>query len=167
MNNFDIVPLTKEHIAGFHHVLDTVAKERNFITFLEAPPFHQFEGYVCDLISQFAPAFVAIEEGQVVGWCDVQVSTKPMHAHRGILGMGLLPSFRGKGIGRRLLDKAVEAATSKNLVRLELTVRQENLNAIALYLSAGFIVEGHHKNTNYVDGKFYGTYSMALTLRET
>jgi ribosomal protein S18 acetylase RimI-like enzyme len=57
----------------------------------------------------------------------------PIHRHVGVLGMGLLPAYRGQGIGRRLLHRTLGAARTGGLSRVELTVREDNVGAIALY----------------------------------
>jgi ribosomal protein S18 acetylase RimI-like enzyme len=75
----------------------------------------------------------------VVGWCDVLPNrARIVYAHCGTLGIGLLPEFRGKGIGRKLMQRAIDAAFEFGITRIELTVRESNVNAIALYKSSGF-----------------------------
>ena len=49
---------------------------------------------------------------------------KAIYAHNGVLGMGLLPPFRGRGIGKRLIAQALGAAKAFGLQRVELTVRK-------------------------------------------
>jgi ribosomal protein S18 acetylase RimI-like enzyme len=78
------------------------------------------------------------------------------------LGIGLLPEFRGKGIGRRLMQRTIDAAFALGLTRIELTVREENVNAIALYKSLGFEVEGLHRKAACIEGQYENLYSMAL-----
>jgi len=80
----------------------------------------------------------------------------------GVLGMGLLPPFRGRGIGRRLIGKAIDAARGLGLSRIELTVREDNANAIALYKSIGFVAEGVQRNAFKVDGQYQNLVMMAL-----
>jgi len=78
------------------------------------------------------------------------------------LGIGLLPDFRGRGIGRRLMQQTIEAAFAFGLTRVELTVREGNANAIALYKSLGFETEGLHRNAVCIEGQYENLYSMAL-----
>ena len=84
------------------------------------------------------------------------------NSHCGTLGVGLLPEFRGKGIGRQLMQRTIEAAFAFGLTRIELTVREGNANAIALYKSLGFEIEGLHRNAVCIDGQYENLYSMAL-----
>jgi RimJ/RimL family protein N-acetyltransferase len=73
-----------------------------------------------------------------------------------------LPRFRGQGIGRTLMQRVIDAAFGFGLTRIELTVREANANAIALYKSLGFEVEGHHQNAVCIEGQYENLYSMAL-----
>jgi ribosomal protein S18 acetylase RimI-like enzyme len=58
-----------------------------------------------------------------------------------LLGTGLLPQFRGAGLGRRLILRRLDAARALGLTRVELSVRADNANAIALYRKIGFVEE--------------------------
>ena len=78
------------------------------------------------------------------------------------MGIGLLPDFRGRGIGRRLMQQTIDAAFAFGLTRVELTVREGNANAIALYKSLGFETEGLHRNAVCIEGQYENLYSMAL-----
>ena len=143
MNMIEIVPIAEGHIDGFHRALDLVARERRYLAFLEAPPIEATRSFVLDNIKRGYPQFVAVSaDGEVVGWCDVTPLDRPTQAHRGVFGVGLLPQFRGRGIGKRLTKKALAAARAFGLHRVELTVREHNTGAIELYRKEGFAIEG-------------------------
>ena len=76
-------------------------------------------------------AFVAVENGEVIGYIDV---TKH-HEENEVFGLFVRGSSRSKGWGRKLLSKAIETNRPKGLM---LTVDIDNAHAIALYESAGF-----------------------------
>jgi RimJ/RimL family protein N-acetyltransferase len=158
----EIVPITLAHIDGFHRTLDFIARERRYLALLEAPPLESMHAFIPDIIKKGHPQFVVLSDGEVVGWCDVLPKPWPIHAHVGVLGMGLLPPFRGRGIGRRLIGKAIDAARGLGLSRIELTVREDNANAIALYKSIGFVAEGIQRNAFKVDGQYQNLVMMAL-----
>jgi ribosomal protein S18 acetylase RimI-like enzyme len=48
---------------------------------------------------------------------------------------------RGRGLGRSLVEAAVERARERGCLRIELDVNEENREALALYRSAGFTTE--------------------------
>jgi ribosomal protein S18 acetylase RimI-like enzyme len=163
MTNVQIVPMAKEHIPGFHAAVDVVAREKKYLTFLEAPPIEETTQFVLNSIEQRNPQFVVLSDGNVVGWCDVLRKTnRVVYLHCGTLGIGLLPEFRGQGIGRQLMQTTIEAAWQCGITRIELTVREHNANAIALYKSLGFEFEGLQRNAVRIDGQYQNVYAMAL-----
>ena len=160
---YQIVPIAAEHISGFRAAFDVVARERKYLSFLEAPPLEDTTSFVLDNIQHGCPQFVALSAGTVVGWCDVLPNRiRVIYSHCGTLGIGLLPEFRGKGIGRELMRRTIDAAFAFGLSRIELTVREGNVNAIALYKSLGFEIEGFHRNAVRIEGQYESLYSMAL-----
>jgi ribosomal protein S18 acetylase RimI-like enzyme len=162
MATIEIVPITQGHIDGFHRTLDIVARERRYLSFLEAPPLEATRAFITDIIEQGYPQFVALSGGEVIGWCDVTPKPRPIYAHNGVLGMGLLPQFRGRGIGKRLIAQALGAAKDFGLQRVELTVRENNVNAIALYKKVGFEIEGVQREAILVDGVHENLILMGL-----
>ena len=158
-----IVPIAEEYISGFRACIDVVARERKYLAFLEAPPFEETRRFVLRNIEHRYPQFTVVNADTVVGWCDVLPNrSRVIYSHCGALGVGLLPEFRGKGIGRRLMQRTIDAAFAFGLTRIELTVREGNVNAIALYKSLGFEIEGFHRNAVCIEGEYENLYSMAL-----
>ena len=60
-----------------------------------------------------------------------------------ILMLGVVPDYRGKGIGKRLVLAGLARLRSKGLQIAELTVDSENKAACALYQSLGFKVQAN------------------------
>jgi ribosomal protein S18 acetylase RimI-like enzyme len=163
MFDFEIVPITENHIPSFRVAVDVVAREKKYLAFLEAPPLEDTTKFVLANIEQRNPQFVVLSGGKVVGWCDVLRNTKRVvFSHCGTLGIGLLPEFRGRGIGRQLMQTTIEAAWQRGITRIELTVREHNANAIALYKRLGFKIEGLHRNAVCINGQYQNVYAMAL-----
>lgn len=162
----EIVPVAPAHIDSFHRALDIVVRERRYLALLEAPPIEEFRAFVQNIISRGYPQFVALSVGEVVGWCDVLPKTWPIYAHTGVLGVALLPALRGQGVGRRLIARALEAANAYGLSRVELTVRENNRNAIALYKKFGFETEGLKRNALKIDGRYENLVLMGLLFEE-
>lgn len=161
MGNVEIIPIAEEHIDGFWSAVDSVARERDYLAFLEGPPIHTTKAFVLENIKRNWPHFIAVSDGQIIGWCDISALDRPVFAHVGSLGMGLLAPYRGVGIGQKLLQTAIQKAQQKGLTRIELTVREKNKPAIALYKKFGFEIEGIHKNAVCIDGKYQNHIFMA------
>jgi RimJ/RimL family protein N-acetyltransferase len=161
-----IAPMAPEYVESFYLALDTVARERRYLTLLEAPPLPEVREFVLGAIKKGDPQFVAVAKGEVVGWCDIRRHYFPAHAHRGTLGMGIIPPYRGQGLGRRLLTTTLERAGDAGFARIELAVHVDNARAIALYDKAGFVREGVQRDAVLVDGQYRDAIAMALIRRE-
>ena len=157
----EIVPMSRRHVAGFREVLDAVARERRWIAMLEAPPLARVRRFVLNNLKSGAAQFVAVDDGRVVGWCDVTPKTHETLRHGGVLGMGVAATHRGRGIGAAMLRSTLDAALSRGLTRIELVVRVDNEAAIGLYRRHGFEVEGTLRHYLVVDGAGYDALQMA------
>jgi RimJ/RimL family protein N-acetyltransferase len=151
-------------IEGAWHCLGVVARERAYIGFLEAPPLEQSRSFWTSLIEKGHPFLVAADGGTVVGWCDVVPVPRPIFAHVGTLGMGLLPDWRGRGLGPRLMTAALEASRACGLERVELAVFADNERAQRLYARMGFVVEGVQSRRAKIDGRYRDEILMARQL---
>lgn len=165
-NEIVVTATTADHIESFHMALDEVARERRYLAMLEAFPLAETREFALNMIKQGNPHVVAMSNGRVVGWCDISRHFFPSHSHRGSLGMGIIPDYRGRGLGARLIATALEQARKANLVRVEFSVRADNARAIALYKKVGFLTEGVQKRGVFVDGRFIDTINMAMILDE-
>lgn len=65
--------------------------------------------------------------------------------------LGLVPEARGQGVGRALIDRAIQDTAEMGLARLALAVDTRNEPAVRLYDSAGF-TETHRRLAYFVPG---------------
>lgn len=157
-----IEPFAERHIPGFHATLDAVARERRYLMLLEAGPLEVVEGFLRHDLRRGVLRFVALDGERVVGWCDVSPHTRAGTTHCGSLGMGLLPEYRGRGLGSRLMEATLDAAFARGLQRVELDVFASNRAGIALYERFGFQHEGVRRRARYLDGAWDDLVLMAL-----
>ena len=122
VSNYQILPITEDHIEGFRAAVDSVAREHKYLAFLEGPPLEMARSFVLENIQGNWPHFVALVEGKVVGWCDITSLHRHAFAHSGSLGIGVLAPYRGQGIGVALIRAALNKAKEIGLTRIELTV---------------------------------------------
>jgi ribosomal protein S18 acetylase RimI-like enzyme len=157
--------IAKEDIPAFREVLDSVARERKYLAMLEAPPLDAAQAFIMGIIKAGHAQFVAETDGKIVGWCDA-VPGAAGTAHIANLGMGVHRDFRGRGIGRRLLETTIARVRDQGLEKIELQVYASNAAAIALYRKFGFVDEGCRKRGRLVDGVFEDVLLMALDLKK-
>jgi ribosomal protein S18 acetylase RimI-like enzyme len=161
---FRVVPMSEEYIDGFRAVLDSVARERRYLTFLEAPPLEEARRFVRRNIREGYVQYVALVEDKVVGWCDALPIDRPTRAHTGVLGIGVLAEFRARGIGTALIRETLKKARASGLTRIELSVREGNASVIGLYERFGFVHEGVQRKAIRMDGKYENLICMGLLL---
>ncbi len=157
-----ILPAEEHHYPSLHRTLDTVAREKKYLVLTEAPSYEASTAFYRQLRAIHFPHFVAVENNQVLGWCDIAPAFGQARAHTGTLGIALHPNARGQGLGPQLLRAAIEAAWLGGLTRIELTVRDDNLSAKALYERFGFQHEGLQRQAMRVDGTYHDVHAMAL-----
>ena len=159
---YRIVPIAPEHIASFRETSDAVFRESQMFAFPEAPPIEHVTEFVLGVIKNNDPQFVALSGESVIGWCDVLIKPRPAMRHSGVLGLGVLSSYRGRGIGKALLQATLDAAKKRGLTRIELFVRVDNARAKALYEEAGFVTEGVLRKHLLIDGIYRDSYLMSV-----
>jgi RimJ/RimL family protein N-acetyltransferase len=159
--------MTLDRVEGYRRALDVVARERKYLTMLEAQPEPDTLRFVKSNLENGNPMMVALAGRKVIGWCDVRREFFPSRAHRGTLGMGLLPEWRGRGVGRRLLEATLAQAPRSGFKRIELDMHADNPRAIALYEKAGFVREGIVRDASLIDSVFRDAILMAIVERET
>ncbi len=156
-----IVPISEDLAANFRECLDAVAREKRYLAQIEALPLEKIEGFVKESVAIDAVQFVALDGQRVVGWADIFPAWAHAVAHTGSLGMGVLPGYRGLGIGRRLLQACINKATGKGITRIELEARADNERAIRLYESMGFKHEALKRRAMRFDGVYYDAVQMS------
>ncbi|MEI7933181.1 MAG: GNAT family N-acetyltransferase [Alphaproteobacteria bacterium] len=106
---------------------------------------------------------LALDGGQVVGMLDIHGHEHPAKRHWGVFGMSVDAGYRGRGVGRRLLERAIaEARSWPGFCRLELGVTPWNERAIELYRSLGFVLEGVKRKGINLRGEPEDDLIMAL-----
>ena len=85
------------------------------------------------------------DDGALVGRLSVARDTHPASAHVADLGLMVAKDARRQGVGRALLEAAVDWARGAGVRKLELHVFPWNEAAIALYERFGFEREGYRK----------------------
>jgi L-phenylalanine/L-methionine N-acetyltransferase len=106
---------------------------------------------------------IALDAHEVIGMLDLWAGDKPHNRHMGRLGTSVLAPYRRKGIGRKLLENAIDDARKwPGFCRIELDVVPWNTPAIRLYESVGFVREATKRKAAVFGDKVIDLVQMAL-----
>lgn len=98
--------------------------------------------------------------------CERDARMKVSHIGH-IVGMMVEPAARGRGIGRKLLDACFARARERGLLMLTLSVTIDNVAAVELYASMGFVRYGRLQRAVRVGTRFHAKDLMAIDLDKT
>lgn len=100
---------------------------------------------------------VAEDEGLIVGFLTGMMVVDEFHLHN----IAVHPDFRGRGIGKELLESIKSLCEEHEFRRILLEVREDNEIARHLYLSMGYEAVGTRKDY-YGPGQDAYLYTMQL-----
>lgn len=92
------------------------------------------------IVADGGAALVADADGEIVGHLLLQRSPQA-EATTAEIALFVAEQWRGRGLGRSLIDAATQRARAAGYSRLDLQVLPGNDAAVALYRSAGFVAE--------------------------
>lgn len=96
------------------------------------------------------PVFVAEENGNVIGWQSLSFyHSRCAYKQTVESSTYIAPSYHGKGLGRRLLETAIEAASQRGFHCIVGLISSENANSIELVKKCGFEVIGTLKEVGF------------------
>lgn len=166
MNEIRIERLQPAYFRSMWEGLDLVARERKYLILLEAPPYESSVEFFNTMMGEKGIMLNALDGERVVGWCDVRRVDAEISKHCGILGMGIVEGYRGRGLGERLLTQTLDSIRQSGLgiERVELTVWGSNVRAMGLYEKVGFVHEGRKVRARKIDGATDDVVLMAKFL---
>jgi ribosomal protein S18 acetylase RimI-like enzyme len=125
--------LTLAELPEYYRVLTTA-----FADNLEMN-FTSLDEMGANLPTRRIPGTLLLHRDQIIGFHNVFVDAED-GAFGEISSIGLLPAYRGRGLGRLLLGKAVEELSNRNVRDFKLMVAATNETALGLYTRSGFKV---------------------------
>lgn len=69
--NVSIVPLAEAHFEPLRNVVGSVAEEKRFLALTRTPSREEAQAFYRNILDNDLCQFVALIDGEVVGWCDI------------------------------------------------------------------------------------------------
>jgi L-amino acid N-acyltransferase YncA len=111
------------------------------------------------------PVIVAEAVGAVIGWASLnQFNPRPAYQHVADFSVYVERGWRGKGVGRRLLEALIELARGIGYHKMVLSAFPFNQSGVALYERLGFRTVGIYREQGLLDGKWIDTIIMEKLL---
>ena len=107
----------------------------------------------------------AFEGSHLVGMIGLFKATKLKQRHKAMIwGMYVQPRHRRGGLGRALLNGAIEQARAWSVDQLQLSVTEPGTAAKHLYEAAGFRIWGTEPRALYWNGQYVTEHHLTLDL---
>jgi L-amino acid N-acyltransferase YncA len=146
-----IAPMTAAHASDILRIYQAGIDSKNATFETIAPSWNEFD-------ARFRPdvRFVALSPvASVLGWVAVSpVSARQVYAGVAEVSVYVSPEVSGRGIGRALLDAAIEASEATGIWTLQAGIFPENVASLALHRDAGFRTVGVRERMGKRDGRW-------------
>lgn len=103
---------------------------------------------------------------QIIGQCMIEHIGWDAAIHVGELGIIVDPAYRNIGVGKTLIQEALNAASKKLFEKVILSCFHTNLHALNLYKKVGFQEVGCRKEQFKLNGTYYDEILMELYLKD-
>ena len=111
------------------------------------------------------PVLVADRDGAVVGWASLnRFNSRPAYDWVADCSVYVERAWRGKGVGRQLLDRLVALARANGYHKMVLAAMAFNTAGLALYTRAGFTRVGVYHEQGQLDGRWVDVVIMEKLL---
>ena len=162
--NYTIRPIEPRDARGLNEIRRMPGVFENILGH-PAEPLKRSEEHIANLGPndfQFV-AVTGTETGEelVIGSAGLSLSASPRMRHVGNVGIMVHRDYQNIGVGRALMNALLDLADNWfKLVRVELTVYEDNERAIHLYESLGFEREGLRRKTAVRNGEYVNEWMM-------
>ena len=113
------------------------------------------------------PVIVADTGGEVVAWASLnRFNPRPAYDHVADISVYVERGWRGRGVGRRLIEELAARAPALGYHKLVLAAFPFNPAGMALYERSGFRTVGIYREQGLLDGRWVDVIVMERLLHE-
>jgi len=111
------------------------------------------------------PVIVADANGAVVGWASLnRFNPRPAYDYVADFSVYVERAWRGRGVGRQLLDHLIARARTLDFHKMVLAAMAFNDAGLALYARVGFSRVGVYREQGQLDGRWVDVVIMEKLL---
>jgi RimJ/RimL family protein N-acetyltransferase len=154
---------TKEDVVTLKKMFNKIVKEQRFLPTLQEIEIEEVESEWFDLRDQNF-SIVAEIQGEIVGQIQLERLEDDATQHVCEIGIIVDPEHRSKGVGSKLLERAIENAKDMGFEKICLSTFHTNLIAIALYKKFGFREAGRRKKQFKIADEYIDEILLELFL---
>jgi phosphinothricin acetyltransferase len=104
---------------------------------------------------------IAKEDGAILGWAALTpVSGRCVYAGVAEVSVYVSDKARGKGLGKKLLQKLIEESEANNIWTLQAGIFPENIASIKIHEACGFRTLGTRERIGQMNGRWRDTILM-------
>lgn len=165
----DIQPARPDDAAAIIEFLNQVGGESDNLLFGK-DEFHlneeQEQAWINGINrSETSRVILAVADGQIVAVASLVSHSRPRIAHHAELALTVKRDYWNRGIGREMMKYLIRFAAGNGVTEIiHLGVRSDNLAAINLYRSLGFVEIGRFDKFFKIDGQYFDEILMNLYL---
>jgi GNAT superfamily N-acetyltransferase len=149
----EILPFHRRHAAGFRDLVEATLVEFGF----RVDPV--LERDLDDPAAAYDAAWVVVAEGEVVGSVAMR---RTAEGEAELKRMYVRPAWRGRHIGRRLLETALDWAREHGVRTVRLDTAERMVAARRLYEAVGFSRTGSRVEAGRRDRRCEDLYALEL-----
>lgn len=162
---YTVRPARNEDFEQLVETIREVTSKRTYAIGEQLAEELRYEGTVSRYTTAWSRLFfVATVDDYVVGWSHLDLPMTEKLRHTAQLTIGVLESYRGYGIGKRLMDRGLEWADANGYQKVYNSVTETNGNAITFLRRHGWIREAVREDHYTIGDRQVDEVMMAYML---
>lgn len=125
----------------FKSFIRSLPAEDNFYLLVDVQKDSAIETWMHGIQSGRTLSVIAVEENQIVGYCNLHTNETPWIRHVGEIRMSVSPAFRGRGLGQTLANEVFAIARARGLEKIWARMAASQKAAQNVFQGLGFHAE--------------------------
>lgn len=107
---------------------------------------------------------LAIIENKIIGNLSINNISRARVKHVGELSITVAKEYWNQGVATNLMTDSFYWLKTSELTKINLKVKEDNIEAIKLYKKFGFIKEGTITNDLYINSQYFNSICMGIII---